>query len=46
MNVDGDAYMIPSGFMIADELRELGAHLLNRMLVNGRRSSKDMILLL
>ena len=42
-NVDGDTYMIPSGFTMAGELRELGAHLLNGMLMNRKRSLQDMM---
>ena len=35
--------MIPSGFTTADELSESDAHLFNRMLMDGRRNSQDMM---
>ena len=40
---DGDAYIIPSGYATADELSESDAHLFNRMLMDGRRNSQDMM---
>ncbi len=42
-NADGTAYMIPSGFATADELRESEPHVFNRMLMDGRKSTQDMM---
>ncbi|KAL9632965.1 MAG: hypothetical protein Q9164_004978 [Protoblastenia rupestris] len=40
---DGDAYLIPCGFATAGELRESDFHMFNRMVVDGRKSSEDLM---
>lgn len=41
-NEDGSTYMIPSGFATGDELVESDSHMINRMVMDGRRNSDDM----
>lgn len=42
-NLDGSAYMIPSGFATSDELRESDSHVFNRMLMNARKDAQDIM---